>query len=169
MKARKKPPTDTDAAADAARLTAGHHFTGRVCSCRTSRLAPCLPCLAHTRWRGIIESWGAIQWGLGQDRTDDGWGLEFQVEGVRALAEFLRVPYLAALLLNNEVSPEDIAEWTAWSTIERDALLTVKAQALAEKWDNRECEQTGSTLPGGLRRPAAGATITPRIVAAPRE
>lgn len=103
---------------------------------KTERLDP----QAVVRWQAVIETWLAIQWGQGMDRNDKSWGFNFEQDGLRAWADFLKVPYAVALLLNNEITPDDLVEWDAFAPADRAALLAVMRRALAERWDTRECD-----------------------------
>ncbi len=85
----------------------------------------------RARWQAIVETWGAIDDAYrvndDPDPEDRPTGIGWQTHGLRAFAERLRVPYLVALLLSNEITVEELQEWDAWPDDQRAALFSAVA------------------------------------------
>lgn len=84
------------------------------------------PIKALPRWRAIVDTWDALDYGLqamSNGKLNTAGAIKLQPEGARAIAERLGVPYLAVLLLDDQITVADLAGWAAWPVGERAALL----------------------------------------------
>jgi hypothetical protein len=81
-----------------------------------------------TRLRAFCDLWDAL------NRIEDH-GIELQHDEMRAVAESLRIPYVAVELLYccSWLTPEDLAEWARWPA--RGTFLQVLAGLEAEEAD----------------------------------
>jgi len=81
--------------------------------------------VAEVKWQAVVDTWDAIYHGyrlnLGTD--PEMCPIEWRTHGLRVIAEKLKVPYFVALLLNEEITADDLEQWAAWPAIERAALL----------------------------------------------